>query len=208
MIVSASFLSADLSHLQDAIDAIPAVEWLHVDVMDGHFVPNLTYGAAIMESIKTKKLFDVHLMVNEPELFIPWFRKAAYLTFHQEAAIKPDALIKEIKRQGSKAGISLKPDTPVSTLAPYLKDIDLVLVMSVEPGFAGQSFKQEALEKIKQLSAYRKQHKLKFLISVDGGVNDKNIKDVAEAGADVVVAANAVFQAKDPNAAVLRLKAS
>ncbi|MFH1408341.1 MAG: ribulose-phosphate 3-epimerase [Nanoarchaeota archaeon] len=202
MKVSVSLLSADFGHLQEAVDAVPDTDWFHIDVMDGHFVPNITFGPVVMNSFKTKKPLDVHLMVNEPEKFIDWFEKAQYITFHAEAAADPAALIKKIRSKKIHTGITLKPGTAVDDIVPFLKDVDLVLVMSVEPGFAGQKFLSSALEKISFLKTYRDEHGLKFLISVDGGINEAHALQVRDAGVDVIVAATYVYGNKEPNAIV------
>jgi ribulose-phosphate 3-epimerase len=204
--VSVSILSADFGRLQEAIDRVPSADMLHIDVMDGHFVPNITFGPVVMDTLLTKKPFDVHLMVKEPERFVPWFAKAAYLTFHAEATKNPRALLTRIRSLGIKAGIGIKPKTPVSQIETYLRDIDIALVMGVEPGFSGQRFLSGMIRKIRALDAYRKKHKLRFLISVDGGINADNARRVAGAGADVVVAASYVFSSPRPDSRVKSLK--
>jgi len=201
--IAPSILSADFSCLGAEIAEVEkaGAKLLHIDVMDGHFVPNLTIGPLVVESLraKTKLILDCHLMVNEPEKMIPWFAEAGadWITFHDEAATNAEMLIDQIHRLGKKAGISIKPDTPIEMIEPLLAKLDLVLVMSVEPGFGGQKFMVSQMQKVRWLAKKKKEHSLKFLISVDGGINLNTILEAKQAGTEVYIAGSAVFGAKD-----------
>ena len=194
-----SLLSADFSRLADELAFIEknGGEWVHLDVMDGHFVPNLTFGAPVVRSLrgKTKLPFDVHLMVSRPQDFVKDFAEAGadYYTFHIEAAVHAHRLITEIRAAGMKPGISIVPSTPVQSLEEVLPFVDLVLVMSVNPGFGGQSMIPRCLEKITALRTYRERNNYHYVISVDGGVNAKTLASVCDAGADVVVSGSSFF---------------
>ncbi len=198
-ILSPSLLSADFSNLAGALKFIEANggSWIHIDVMDGHFVPNLTFGVPVIKSIRklSKLPFDVHLMVTRPEDFVKDFAAAGtdYFTFHSEAVIHADRLIAAIHEHGMKAGVSIVPATPVNILEHILPLIDLVLVMSVNPGFGGQKLLPYCLEKVKSLKTIREEKKYKYLISIDGGVDSKNFKEVLNSGADVIVSGSAFF---------------
>ncbi len=194
-----SLLSADFSRLAEELAFIEknGGEWVHLDVMDGHFVPNLTFGAPVVRSLrgKTKLPFDVHLMVSRPQDFVKDFAEAGadYYTFHIEAAVHAHRLITEIRAAGMKPGISIVPSTPVQSLEEVLPFVDLVLVMSVNPGFGGQSMIPRCLEKITALRTYRERNNYHYVISVDGGVNAKTLASVCDAGADVVVSGSSFF---------------
>lgn len=201
-LLAPSLLSADFSDLAGAIRKIEndGGSIVHIDVMDGQFVPQITYGQPVIKSIRplTDLPFDVHLMVEKPELMVDSFAEAGadWITFHYESAIHIDRLIHHIHDLGKKCGISIVPSTPVSALSQILHLVDLVLVMSVNPGFGGQSFIPYALDKISELKKIRAERGLDFNISVDGGVNEKNFSEIAEAGADILVSGSSFFSGK------------
>jgi ribulose-phosphate 3-epimerase len=208
MKLSPSILNADFSNLLSAIERIADLaDFVHFDVMDGHFVPNLTFGPALVNSLREKLSlpFDIHLMIDRPAFYAPSFRvrPTDFITFHVETLDHPHEVISVIRKLGCRVGISLRPRTPLSLVFPYLDQVDLVLVMSVEPGFGGQKFIPESLERIRAL---RKEIGCRrILIAVDGGIGPENIRDVVEAGAEVIVAGVAIFGSPDPREAALRL---
>ena len=199
IILAPSLLSCDFAHLDEAIKKIESNNgsWVHIDVMDGIFVPEITFGQPIVRSIRplTKLPFDVHLMTEKPESQIESFAKAGadLITFHYEAAVHHHRIVQQIHSLGKKAGISIVPSTPVSAILPILSFVDLVLVMTVNPGFGGQALIPECLEKVKELNVYRKEKGLNFMISVDGGVSEKTASVVIESGVDVAVSGSAFF---------------
>ena len=201
--LSPSILSADFSQLGKQVALIEkgGADLIHVDVMDGHFVPNISFGAAVMKSVResTNLNFDVHLMIEEPDLYIDDFLtdKTEYITVHQEACRHLHRTIGHIKSLGIKAGVSLNPATSIETLTEIISDVDLILLMSVNPGFGGQKFIQGTLDKIRRLSEMRKSTGTGFMIEVVGGVNLENAASLIEAGADILVAGSAVFGAED-----------
>lgn len=198
-----SILSADFARLAESVGKIEkgGADIIHVDVMDGHFVPNISFGSAVMKSLNncTGLNYDVHLMIETPDKYIGDFvtDKTEYITVHQEACTHLHRTIQLIKSHGIKAGVSINPATPVSLLEDILEDVDLVLVMSVNPGFGGQKFIPSALRKIKQLAKLRDEKGFNYIIEVDGGVTLDNAAEIAAAGADMLVAGSAVFGAED-----------
>ena len=198
-----SILSADFSKLAEDVAKIEAggADYIHVDVMDGHFVPNITYGPVVMKSLlgKTDLPFDVHLMIENPDQYLEDFvtPNTAFITVHQEACTHLNRTIQHIKSLGVKAGVSLNPATSLSTLDYILEDVDMVLIMSVNPGFGGQKFIPSALEKIRELVEIRHAEELDFEIEIDGGANLDNVQEIVSAGTDIVVAGSAVFKTPD-----------
>jgi len=200
-----SILSADFSNLQSALNICDdgGAHWIHVDVMDNQFVPNLTIGPPVVKSLrsKTERFMDVHMMVIEPEKLVEPFAKAGAdnITFHIEATNDPDGIIKLIKSCGCKVGVSIKPKTPLTEIFPVLQKVDVVLVMSVEPGFGGQGYIPGTNERIAEIKSFLNENCLdRVLIEVDGGVKLHNAKEVMDAGADILVAGSEVFKSADP----------
>ncbi len=210
--IAPSILSADFSRLGDEVGAIAAggADYVHVDVMDGHFVPNITIGPLVVDGLRqvTEIPFDVHLMIENPDLYIPEFARVGsdIITVHQEAVSHLHRTVQLIKSFGKKAGVSINPATPVSSLEVILDDLDLVLVMSVNPGFGGQSFIESCLPKIEALRKMIDARGLKVELEVDGGVKLDNIGRIAAAGADVFVAGSAVFSSEDYATTIAGLK--
>ena len=198
-LIAPSILSADFSRLKQELASVEAAgaDYIHIDVMDGHFVPNITIGPFIVEAIKrsTKVPLDVHLMIERPEDYIKSFRSAGadIITIHAEATVHLHRLVQSIKEEGARAGVSINPGTPVEAIEEVLDCVDLVLVMSVNPGFGGQQFIPHSIEKIKKLRKMLDERGLKTILEVDGGVKVSNIKKVSMAGADMFVAGSAVF---------------
>ena len=207
-----SMLSADFSDLLTDIKKIETAgaDWLHIDIMDGHFVPNISFGPMVMKSLKNKVdlPFDVHLMIENPDQYIKEFVEAGahIITVHEEACVHLHRSIQNIKSFGVKAGVSLNPATSLSTLEEILPELDMVLLMSVNPGFGGQGFIPETLDKIKRLKEMIDEKQLSVDIQVDGGVKLSNVEDVLKAGANIIVAGSAVFNAEDVDATVASFK--
>jgi len=202
-LLAPSILSADILQLADQLKIVEqhGADLIHIDVMDGRFVPNITFGPVIVDAVKRASNLpaDVHLMIVKPEKYIDDFAKAGaeFITVHQEACLHLDRTIQQIKDAGCKAGVSLNPATPVSLLENILPELDLVLIMSVNPGFGGQKFIPSTLQKIRDLKKLIAAQKLDTLIEIDGGVNPKTIADISAAGADVFVAGSAIFKSPD-----------
>lgn len=211
--ISASILSADFACLGSEIDRAVShgCDMIHFDVMDGHFVPNISYGVPVLRSLKkcTDKPYDVHLMISHPLDYVDAFANAGadMITFHLESESDTAAVIKKIRECGCKVGISLKPDTSAEAVFPYLNDIDMVLVMTVEPGFGGQSFMSDMLDKIAKVRAKANELSLDLDIEVDGGIDGTTAPLVKQAGANVLVSGSYLFKAKDLDAAIASLLA-
>jgi ribulose-phosphate 3-epimerase len=208
--IAPSILTADFAHLADEAAAVSNADWLHVDVMDNHFVPNLTLGLPIVESLAkaAEQPLDCHLMIEDPDRWAPGYVEAgaSSVTFHVEACRAPIRTAREIRAKGARAAMALKPATPIEPYEDMLPELDMILLMTVEPGFGGQKFLDVVLPKIRRTRDLITKHGLDLWIEIDGGVSAETIERCAEAGADVFVAGSAVYAADDPNAMVENLR--
>ena len=207
-----SILSADMARLAEEMESVKTggASVLHVDVMDGHFVPNITIGPPVVKSLRqaTDLLLDVHLMIEDPDQYVPEFIRAGadFVSVHQEAARHLDRSLNLIKSNGAEAGVALNPATPLDTLGAVLEIVDFVLVMTVNPGFGGQTFIPYTLQKVRQLAQTRRERGLDFRIEVDGGLTPDNVAEVVRAGADWIVAGSSVFHSSNPGQTVEQMR--
>ena len=210
VLVAPSILSADFTKLGQELDDISSADLVHYDVMDGHFVPNLTFGPDILRQVKrrTNLPVDAHLMISNPDEMVVWYLEAGadLVSFHLEAAVHAHRLVQQIKSYGAKAAIAINPATPVSSLEAILDDLDMVLVMTVNPGFGGQSFIESSITKLRALRRMMREHGVNPLVQVDGGVSAKNAERIVEAGANVLVAGSAVFKETDRAATISAIR--
>ncbi len=212
MILAPSILAADFANLQRDVEMVnrSQADWFHIDIMDGVFVPNISYGMPVLEAIGryAQKPLDVHLMIIDPDRYISTFKKlgSEILTVHYEACTHLHRTVQAIKNETMKAGVALNPHTPISVLEDIIQDIDLVLIMSVNPGFGGQSFIENTYKKIRQVKEMILKNHSKALIEVDGGVSNKNARQLIEAGADALVAGSFVFNSENPIETIEKLK--
>lgn len=209
-IISPSILSADFAHLAEDVKKVHNAQWLHVDVMDGHFVPNISIGVPVVECVRkvTNHFLDVHLMISDPLFYVEAFAKAGadLICFHAESNSDIKQTIQEIKFFGKKVGVAIKPKTKAAILEPFISDLDMILIMTVEPGFGGQSFMEDQLDKIAQVAQMAKEKNSSLLIQVDGGINIETGELCVRKGADVLVAGSFVFGNENPAQIVEELK--
>jgi len=210
--IAPSILSADFSRLKDEIEAVEAAgaDWIHVDVMDGHFVPNITIGPVVVESIRkvTKIPLDVHLMITDPDKYAPEFIKAGadWVSIHPDTCANPNASLQRIRQLGAKSSIAVNPDIPLAKVEACIPDIDMILMMTVFPGFGGQAFIPDALPKIAQVRKLIDQKKLAILVEADGGIKTDNIDQVVRAGAEVIVSGSGIFKTADYAATIRQMR--
>lgn len=210
--IAPSILSSDFSRLKDEIQAVEGAgaDWLHVDVMDGHYVPNITIGPVVVESVRkaTRLPLDVHLMITDPDKYAPEFVKAGadWISIHPETCKNLKASFKKIRELGAKASIAVNPDVPLERVEPYFPEIDMVLMMTVFPGFAGQAFIEDVLTKIEKVRRVVEQRKLSILIEADGGIKADNIGRVVQAGAEVIVSGSGIFKTPDYAETIRRMR--
>ena len=209
--IAPSLLSADFARLADEVHRVADADWLHFDVMDAHFVPNLTFGLPVMQAVQAVSPvpLDCHLMIEDPERWAPGYAEAGAgnVTVHAEACTDPRAVARDLRAAGALAGLAIKPGTPLEAYLDVLPDFDTLLVMTVEPGFGGQSFMPEVLPKVREARRLVASGHLRLFLEVDGGINADTIEQAAEAGADVFVAGSAVYGADDPGLAIAALRA-
>ncbi|MBQ8849304.1 MAG: ribulose-phosphate 3-epimerase [Clostridia bacterium] len=212
IIISPSVLAADFSKLGEELKKVEqaGAEYIHLDVMDGQFVPNISFGAPVISAVRkcSSAVFDVHLMIVDPQRYIDDFVKAGadLITIHYESCDDPASVLKYIRSKGLRAAVAIKPNTDVSVVYPLLDEVDMVLIMTVEPGFGGQKLIPHTIEKVRELRAYMNEKGVSLDIQVDGGITPENLPTLIEAGANVIVAGSAIFKAEDPAAVIAEMK--